>query len=338
MADTKVTALTEATALADTDLVYTVYDVAGTPVSRKLTVATLKAIMRGAENLPAGFLINGYISVTVASNNLTLAVKTLAGADPSAADPVYCRFSTTVRSITAALSVTLAAATNWMNLGGAELATKEADLFAYLGYNATDGVVIGPARIPYATKYSDFSATSTNERYAAISTITNAAAGDEYQVIGRFAATLSAGAGYTWSVPTYTPANLIQRPIYNTRRLDWVPTLTGYSASPSNAVYEYIIDRGMMELFIREAANGTSSTTALTLTAPMAAATVTNGAWYGTGAGLDNSAGLTTAIRMEIASAGNTITVFPNSSGSSAWTAGSTGKRIIAGTIRYAIA
>ena len=34
-----------------------------------------------------------------------------------------------------------------------------------------------------------------------------------------FGATLSAGAGYTWSVPTFTVNNLIQRPIYETKEL-----------------------------------------------------------------------------------------------------------------------
>lgn len=177
-------------------------------------------------NAPQGFLLNGKIVPSVASNNLTVVIKGLDGNDPSASNPVYCRIGDTVRSITSALSVTKNAGTNWCNAGSAELATKEIDYFVYLGYNATDGVVIGFSRIPYATLYSDFSATTTNEKYAGISTITTAAAGDAYENIGRFAATLSAGAGYTWSVPTFTTANLIQRPIYETRWLTYVPTLT----------------------------------------------------------------------------------------------------------------
>jgi len=173
---------------------------------------------------PQGFLINGKISVTDAAG-ITVAIKTLAGTDPSATDPVYVRIGDTVRTISAALSVAKADGTNWMNAGSAELATKEIDYFVYLGYNATDGVVIGFSRI-VANSYGEFSATTTNEKYCAISTITNAASTDYYEVVGRFAATLSAGAGYTWSVPTYTAINLIQRPIYETRLLDWVPTTT----------------------------------------------------------------------------------------------------------------
>jgi len=181
-------------------------------------------------NSPRGYLLNGKIVPSVTLDNLTVAIKGLDGNDPSATNPVYCRIGDTIRSITAALSVTKNAATNWCNAGSAELAAKEIDYFVYLGYNATDGVVIGFSRIPFATEYDDFSATTTNEKYCAISTITNAAAGDDYENIGRFAATLSAGAGYTWTVPVFTNKNLIQRPIYETRWLTWQPA---YSASGS---------------------------------------------------------------------------------------------------------
>lgn len=193
----------------------------GTDDTNYLTPLKVRASID--HNYPRGFLINGKISVTVATNDLTVAIKTLAGTDPSASDPVYIRIGDAVRTITAALSVTKNDGTNWCNAGSAELATQEIDYFVYLGYNATDGVVIGFSRIPYANQYSEFSATTTNERYAAISTIANAASTDNYELIGRFAATLSAGAGYTWTVPTFTAINLIQKPIYETRWLSWQP-------------------------------------------------------------------------------------------------------------------
>lgn len=204
-------------------------DSAASNILKKLTWANIRATLLTwlrlsttiiPQNAPQGFLINGKISVTDAAG-ITVAIKTIAGTDPSATDPVYCRIGDTVRSITSALSVAKADGTNWCNAGSAELATKEIDYFVYLGYNATDGVVIGFSRYPGANSYDDFSATSTNEKYCAISTITNAAATDYYEVVGRFAATLSAGAGYTWSVPTYTAKNLIQRPIYETRWLSY---------------------------------------------------------------------------------------------------------------------
>lgn len=157
-------------------------------------------------------LINGKIVPTVASNNLTVAIKTLTDTDPSATNPVGIWIGNTLRWITSSLSISANAGTNWFNAGSAELATREIDYFAYIGYNATDGVVLGFSRIPYARLYSDFNTTTTNERYARISTITNAAAGDNYVLVDRFAATLSAGAGHTWS----NAGNVYGEPIYVT--------------------------------------------------------------------------------------------------------------------------
>ena len=108
---------------------------------------------------PEGFLLNGKIVPSVSSNNLTVAIKGMDGNDPSATNPVYVRIGDAIRSITSDLSVTANAGTNWFNAGSSELATYEIDYFVYLGYNATDGVVIGFARIPYATAYSQFSTT-----------------------------------------------------------------------------------------------------------------------------------------------------------------------------------
>lgn len=184
-----------------------------------------------------GGMINGKIVSSVASNNLTVAIKTLANADPSANDPVYVRIGNTVRSITAALSVTKNAGTNWCNAGSSELATKEIDYFVYLGYNATDGVVIGFSRMSFGRVYGDFSATTTNEKYAAISTITNAASTDEYENIGRFNATLSAGAGYTWSIPA--TSIVVSRPIHETRILDFVPQWTGLTVGNGTLTGKY---------------------------------------------------------------------------------------------------
>lgn len=222
---------------------------------------------------PQGFLLNGQISRTVASNNITVAIKTLAGSDPTVNDPVKVRIGNTVRTITAALSVTKNAATNWFNAGSSELATKEIDYFAYLGYNATDGVTIGFARIPYGRIYSDFSATTTNQDYCAISTITNAASTDEYELIGRFNATLSAGAGYTWSVPA--TSIIINKPIFYTRWLSWQPTyggtgsMTYSSVSTTEARYKIIHDSATLTILASGTTGGTPSVR-VTFTVPIA--------------------------------------------------------------------
>jgi len=234
--DKKITQLTQVTSLNDSDLFVVAIDVGTAPKTRAIKKSDALDGLGGGGGFNQGFMTNGKISVTVASNNLTVALKTLAGADPSAGDPVQIRIGDVVRDITSALSVTKNAGTNWCNAGGSELATKEIDYFVYIGYNATDGITIGFSRIPYANIYSDFSATTTNEKYCAISTITNASANDNYVNIGRFAATLSAGAGYTWTVPTFTGLNLIQRPIFETRPLTWAPQWSANSSMTFTSV------------------------------------------------------------------------------------------------------
>lgn len=201
-----------------------------------------------------GGLINGFIRVSVASNNLTVAISTspTSQVNPTASNPVYIWIGDTLRSITSALSETANAGTNWFNSGSAELATREIDYFVYAGFNATDGITLGFSRIPYARLYSDFNTTSTNERFARISTITNAAAGDNYVNIGRFAATLSAGPGHTWSVPAFTNANLIQEPIYETRELTATHTInwSGGTTNPTTdtAVLKYKIRNDQIKI------------------------------------------------------------------------------------------
>ena len=275
MADQKISQLTNYTTPIGTDA-FPIEDVTNV-VTKKLTLNHLGAVL----NLAEGQMINGKIVPSVASNNLTVALKGMDGNDPSATNPVYVRIGGVVRSITAALSVTKNSATNWCNAGSAELATKEIDYFVYIGYNATDGVVIGFSRIPFATIYSDFSVTTTNEKYAGISTITTAAAGDNYVNIGRFAATLSAGGGYTWSVPTFTASNLIQRPIYETRWLNWLPTYTGSGSMTYTAVStllaRYKITNNQLDFqFITAGTTGGTASTTIIVSTPFSTSWTNN--------------------------------------------------------------
>jgi hypothetical protein len=183
------------------------------------------------------------ISVTVASNNLTVALKHLDGTDPTTVRPIMFVINGVKRYVTAATSITLNAATNWFNAGSAELATKEIDYFLYAIWDSNSTVVaIGQARISHGRLVSDFSATTTNEKY--LGNYANYTSTDDVINIGRFAATLSAGAGYTWTVPTFTSVNLIQQPFYETRWLDWVPAWTasaGTITSISQTIAKYQI-------------------------------------------------------------------------------------------------
>lgn len=304
----------------------------GSSNTKSVTPSNLKASIYF--NAPQGFMINGKIVTSIASNDLVVAIKTLAGNNPSATDPVYVRIGNTVRSITAALSVTLADGTNWMNLGSTEHATQDVDLFAYLGYNATDGVVLGCSRIPYARKYGDFSATSTNEKYAAISTIATAGSSDEYELIGRFNATLSgSGTSYLWTIPA--TSIIINRPIFRTRWLTWVPTLTGFSANPTSVVYNYqLIDRICYVNFI-QGANGTSNATGFTATFPFSCTNISNFFPYFATPIIDGGSGSATPGLIQIQTNSNTVNFFKDFN-FTAWT-GSGGKRAVGTTMFYPI-
>jgi hypothetical protein len=227
---------------------------------------------------PEGFLINGKIVPSVDSNNLTVALKTLSGDDASATNPIYVRIGDTIRTISAALSTTLNAGTNWFNAGSAELATKEIDYFVYLGDRAGT-VRLGFGRIPYAERQNDYSATNTDSRHIAFSSALSS--DDKVNVIGRFAATLSAGAGYTWSVPTFTATNLIQRPIYGTRWLSYVSTPVaggGTAASFSGMRSMYCIQRNtcVVNINLTNSSGGTAgSGGVLTLKTPLIYTTTT---------------------------------------------------------------
>ncbi len=261
-------------------------------------------------NAPQGFLLNGKIVPSVGSNNLTVALKTLAGTDPSASNPVHIRIGDTIRTITSALSVTANAGTNWCNAGSSELATREIDYFVYLGYNATNGVTIGFSRIPYANLYSDFSATTTNEKYCAISTITNAVAGDTYENVGRFAATLSAGAGHTWSVPTFTSTNLRQVPILETRWLDYAPVYTGFSSAPSAGRTIYCISQNKVFLQISPQNAGTSNAITFTVTTPFSSKDISGIFSHCFGRGQDNGSEIIAVS--ELLHNDSTISIYKN--------------------------
>lgn len=235
-------------------------------------VDTLLAILN---ELPDGTMLNGKITPSVASNDLTVAIKTNAGTDPSASDPVKIKIEGTWRTITAALSVTAAAATNWFGSGGTGFATVERKYYVYVGYNATDGVTLGFSPINPAYQYSDFNTTSTAATYCKISTIANAAAADKYANVGRFSATLSAGAGYTWSVPTFTPNNLVQRPCHEPDSGTWTPTVgttAGADAAAASGQGQFMrvgrVVTGSLSITIDSTTAGTQAKVYFTLPFP----------------------------------------------------------------------
>lgn len=191
---------------------------------------------------PVGTMYNAKIQVTVSSSNLTVALKTYAGTDPSPTDKVYVRFPSEVRSIESALSVTKNAGTNYGNAGAIELTTKEVDWFVYLAWNTTPGtdvMDIGFSRMPYFDIGSQVSNTSTDQNFFAHANASNLASSDELVNIARFAATLTATGGYLWSVPSFNALNLKQKPTYETRILDCHSSKTPSAGTMSSIVVSY---------------------------------------------------------------------------------------------------
>lgn len=267
------------------------------------------------------------LSVTVSASDLIVALKTTAGADPSANDPLYFKIGYTLRSVTAATSITLADATNWFGLGGAQFATIQQELFAYVVWDSNSSVVaVSCARIPNGRLVSDFNSTNTNEKY--LGNYANFTSTDEVANVGRFAATLSATAAFTWTVPTFTNANLIHEPIYETSVLTYDPTLTGFSSDPTGNYDRYFIRNNVIGFITRSATGGTSNATTFTVGLPFTAKTVTDGTWQEIIAYEDNGTNSTTPGRIAVVSAGTTGTVRTNMT-TGAWTNSST-KRVVA--------
>lgn len=283
--------------------------------------------------------LNYSIAPSVASNNLTVAIKDAAGSNPSASSPCTFRVGGSERLLSTSLSVTKNAGTNWAGLGSTAaagvsgFATLEQDLFVYIVWNTnTSALDVLWSRIPYATLYSDFSSTTTNEKYGAINA-TAPAATDEVVNIGRFAATLGATASFNWSVPTFSSANLKNRPTFETRWRNYVPYVDGYSTDPTTTVYIYQFEGNNCRVTMREGGAGTSDSVTHTYTAPFTAATRTNMVWWGAShSPMDNSVAIATG-NGSIASASATITMIY---GAAAWTA-SGSSRVQAFNILYEI-
>jgi hypothetical protein len=260
---------------------------------------------------------DGLWSVTVASNNITLALKNSAGSDPSAGSPVHAKIGGISRTISSALSVTVNAGASTFASGSAELGTKEIDYFPYLSWRAANSdIVVGYSRIPYARLFSEFSATSTNEKYAAFSTAP--ASTDTVENMGRFAATLGlVGTGHLWTVPSYNSINLVQKPCFETRWLAWQPVFTGFTATVPTGTYAYKLSGEMCLISQLAATNGTSNATTFTQTFPFTFASANPSA--GIVNAWDNGAGQAALAQMQT-TAGSATAAYYKTFYQAAWT------------------
>jgi hypothetical protein len=278
MPNSKLTALTllsEAQISAD-NLQYQVDDPAGVPASRKAT---------------NGMLFTNYykVTATVASNNLTVAIKHLDGTNPTAANPLVFKIGDAFKLAVSALSTTKNAGTNWCNAGGAELLANPVDFFVYVlnETGASAGLKILFSRIPHAITMADFVNTSTNDKYPA-GNWTNFNATDAVTNVGRFRAQNSGTASFNWSIAA---ANVVSFPILTTDWLYWTPVHVGFTATvPTGGGYRYRLSANLLSIAYNPLTPGVSNANTYTLTVPFLAKNIANYYQYSaTGWTHDNS-------------------------------------------------
>lgn len=157
-------------------------------------------------------LRNGVIVPSVAGNNLTIAIKTLAGLDPSTTNPVYVRIGNTLRVINSALYVTVTGGTDdW------DRTSYTFSVFVYLGYDSVNQrIEILTCPQPTYTTYPAANPAAPDARrlksaYGA-NTGTSIANGHTMQIIGRVDGVVqSAGDNFTG-----VTATALSYPIFNT--------------------------------------------------------------------------------------------------------------------------
>ena len=137
------------------------YDASATTGKKLRIITALARAMPWGQ----GLLINGKISTSVASNALTIAVKTDAGSDPSSTDPVYVLFRKTtltdsgfdVVTITGALSMVVSSGSTLGHRSGAACT-----VFAYLINNSgTAELAVSSLPPDYAGIFADTRLIST---------------------------------------------------------------------------------------------------------------------------------------------------------------------------------
>lgn len=115
--------------------------------------------------------------------------------------------------------------------------------------------------------------------------------------------------------------------------ISYTPTFTGFSTNPTGGLYYYKQIGKTVILNIRMPNNGTSNSTAFTISLPVPAVTRTNAEWQGNAQIVDNGGVPATPGLMDILSGGTTLGVFKDYAGSTFTATG--GKRLAAGTIIY---
>lgn len=227
---------------------------------------------------------NYQIAISIASNNLTVALKDMNGNDPTTLSPVLLRIGNQKLKVTAALSLTITAVMgDIFGWDAGKIQANDAQLFVYLiNNNGTPQLGVSPCPMlsNVATNYYDLgagiqtgAAGYTNIVMSGTRNVTNSAS-----VIGRI--NVHQLDNNNWQAPT--TAMVVNAPIWHTDRLNWSPQHTrsggAYSNLPTTHYAYYWIDK--LQVFWEErhqqhATPGSSG--AQQLTAPYPSATAKPG-------------------------------------------------------------
>jgi hypothetical protein len=173
-----------------------------------------------------GSVLNATFSPSIATDDLTLALKTLSADDPSTDNFVQATIGGEILSITSALSITITDAMgDIFSWDGRKIQGNDSQLFVYLINNngtAQIGVSPSPNRRTVATNYYDAGGQTGSAGFSNIVMSGTRNATNTCAVVGRV--NVKQEDDNTWVSPTISC--IVNRPIYETDWLDWTPDLT----------------------------------------------------------------------------------------------------------------
>jgi hypothetical protein len=195
-------------------------------------------------------LINGRITATLSSNNLTVSIVRMDGENPTTTYPVYCFINGIKREINTATSITITGGSNVFNQNLlSTTANKTYNLFVHLIWDTNGNTVrLGLSRIVMGGIYSDYSTTTTSNRFIAISGGTPNST-DAVEVIARIQVTTNTVNNFT-GVST----RILYGNITSSEVLSYTPTMTPLAPMTiSNIVYnqaEYILNGNTCRIWL----------------------------------------------------------------------------------------
>lgn len=227
---------------------------------------------------------NHQISTSIASNNLTVALKEMSGSDPSTTSPVLFRSGNTKLKVTSALSITITAAMgDLFGWDAGKIQANDAQLFVYLiNNNGTPQLGVSPCPMltNVATNYYDLGAGAQtgSAGYTNIVMSGTRHANNSARVIGRI--NVHQLDNNNWQAPT--TALVVNEPIWHTDRMNWTPQHTraggAYSNQPTLHYAYYWIDKLQLSWEERHQQHATpGSSGAQQLTAPYVSVTAKSG-------------------------------------------------------------